>query len=63
MKVEIEVNPEIISITGNPTNWTNENVTLEVIAKDELYGLAELSNGGNTFEGKTIKLSKDIYLN
>ena len=46
------------------TTWYNEADTVFTITTiEELYGLAELSNGGNTFEGKTIKLSKDIYLN
>ena len=54
------------------TNWIDEaDVTwykdsessFEITTPKQLAGLAELVNGGNTFEGKTITLANDIVLN
>ena len=54
------------------TNWIDEaDVTwykdsessFEITTPEQLAGLAQLVNGGNTFEGKTITLANDIVLN
>ncbi len=43
--------------------WYNENDTeFEITTAEQLAGLAELVDGGNTFEGKTIKLGRDLDL-
>ena len=45
------------------TSWYNDTDTEFVIdTAEELAGLSELVDGGKTFEGKTIKLGKDIDL-
>ena len=53
-----EINPEIISVTGNAEEWTHENVTLKVEAKDTMYGLAEEAysfDGGTTWQKENTK--------
>ena len=45
------------------TSWYNETDTeFELSTAEQLAGLAELVDAGNTFEGKTIKLTGDIDL-
>ena len=45
------------------TSWYNETDTEFVLTTaEQLAGLAELVDGGNTFAGKTIKLGNDICL-
>ena len=45
------------------TSWYNDTDTEFTLTNpQQLAGLAELVDGGNTFEGKTVKLGKDIYL-
>ena len=45
------------------TSWYNDTDTEFVIATaEQLAGLAELVDGGNTFAGKTIKLGVDVDL-
>lgn len=45
------------------TSWYNDDDNEFTLKKgDELAGLAVLVDGGNTFEGKTIKLKRDISL-
>ncbi|MBE6862238.1 MAG: hypothetical protein E7497_04990 [Ruminococcus sp.] len=44
--------------------WYNEaETTFSITTPEELAGLAELVNGGNSFEGKTVNLEADIYIN
>ena len=53
-----EINPEITSVTGNAEEWTHEDVTLIVEAKDDLCGLAEEAysfNGGTTWQKENTK--------
>ncbi len=53
-----EINPEITSVTGNAEEWTHENVTLKVEAKDTMYGLAEEAysfDGGTTWQKENTK--------
>lgn len=46
------------------TSWYNaENNTFEISTNAQLAGLLKLVNEGNNFEGKTIKLTKDLNLN
>ena len=48
------------------TKWYDENPTADeftISTPEQLAGLAQLVNGGNTFEGKTITLANDIVLN
>ena len=48
------------------TTWYENNATateFEIASGEELAGLAQLVNGGNTFKGKTIKLAGNINLN
>ena len=46
------------------TSWYNaEKTTFEISSNSELAGLSKLVYEGNNFEGKTIKLSKDLNLN
>lgn len=46
------------------TSWYNEvDTVFELSTAEQLLGLSQLANGGNTFEGKTIKLKADIDLN
>jgi len=45
------------------TSWYDNNDTVFVITTaEELAGFATLVNGGNTFEGKTVKLGNSIAL-
>ena len=46
------------------TDWYNENDTEFILTTAEQFaGFRELVDGGNTFEGKTVKLGADIDLN
>ncbi|MCD7824752.1 MAG: CAP domain-containing protein [Clostridiaceae bacterium] len=46
------------------TDWYEEEETeYEISTPEQLAGLAQLVNNGNTFEGKKITLIKDIFLN
>ena len=45
------------------TSWYNDtDAEFVIMTAEQLAGLAELVNGGNTFDGKTVKLGKDISL-
>ena len=45
------------------TSWYNDTATtFELTTAEEFAGLAELVDGGNTFEGKTIKLENNLSL-
>lgn len=45
------------------TSWYNDNDTEFILTTaEQLAGLAELVDGGNTFAGKTVKLGTDIDL-
>ena len=45
------------------TSWYDESATtFRFTTSEELVGLAELVDAGNTFEGKTIKLENDVDL-
>ena len=45
-------------------NWYNDSESsFKISTPEQLAGLAQLVNGGNTFEGKTITLANDIVLN
>lgn len=45
------------------TSWYNENDTeFTLTSAEQIAGLADLVDGGNTFAGKTIKLSSDLDL-
>ncbi len=50
---------------GNPvTGWYNDtDTTFTLYTADQLMGFATLLAEGNTFEGKTIKLAKDMVIN
>lgn len=50
-----KINPVISSILGNPTAWTNNNVTLTVTATDEESGVAaySFSNASGTYNWQT----------
>ena len=51
-------------IDESDINWYNDSESsFEISTAAELAGLAQLVNGGNTFEGKTITLANDIVLN
>jgi len=46
------------------TSWYNETSTdFTLTTPQQLAGLAQLVNAGNTFSGKTIKLGNNIDLN
>ena len=50
--------PTITSITGNPANWTSENVTLIVNANDTISGLSAQAysfDGGTTWQESNMK--------
>lgn len=45
-------------------SWYDKNQTeFEITTAEQLAGLAQLANEGNTFEGKKINLQNDIFLN
>jgi len=55
--------PTIWDGTAN-TDWYKDNAqAYNITTAEELAGLAELVNNGNTFAGKTIILGADIFLN
>ncbi|MBK5242988.1 hypothetical protein [Clostridium sp.] len=58
---EIDSTPPIFSVSGNPTTWTNSNVTLSVSASDTGSGLN--TGGAYSFDdGKTWQESnKKVY--
>ena len=46
------------------TSWYSEERTeFTLDSPEQLAGLAQLVNDGNTFEGKTIRLGKDLFFN
>lgn len=49
--------------TADVTWYKDSESSFEISTAAELAGLAQLVNGGNTFEGKTITLANDIVLN
>lgn len=59
-------NPATVDVwdkTAN-TEWYNEESSVfEISTAAQLAGLAQLVNSGNSFSGKTIKLTADIRLN
>lgn len=45
------------------TSWYNDTDTeFEITTAEQLAGFADLVDGGNTFEGKTMKLGQDVDL-
>ena len=51
---------------GTPTtDWYGDGSAIEFVldSASDLYGLAQLVNGGNTFSGKTVKLTTDVVIN
>ena len=57
-KVEDNVAPEIESVTGNQENWTKEDITLTINAKEEETGLQEKAysfDGGTTWQAENTK--------
>ena len=52
-------------VAGTPdTSWYKDGETsFTLTTADQLFGFAQLVNGGNTFEGVTIKLGADITIN
>ena len=63
---EVAEEKEVVTLgwTGEAdTSWYNENETTFTLSTSEaVAGLTELVDGGNSFEGKTIKLDDDINL-
>lgn len=52
--------PTITNVTGNPTNWTDEDVTLTVNAQDSLSEIKEYSfDGGTTWQNENNKTYND----
>ena len=49
--------------TADVTWYKDSESSFEITTPEQLAGLAQLVNGGNTFEGKTITLANDIVLN
>ena len=46
------------------TDWYSDSQSEFILnTPEQLAGLAQLVNGGNTFEGKTIRLGADMYFN
>ena len=61
--------PTISSVSGNPTEWTKDNVTLTVTATDNVYGANGIAgysfdNGESWQTGKTKTFSKNqtVYI-
>ena len=54
---------EIWDGTIDATWYNTTQSEFEISKAEELAGLVALVNGGNDFEGKTIKLTSDILLN
>ena len=46
INVQIDKTAPILEVTGNVTNWTKNNVTLTIKAKDEISGLKEVTVNG-----------------
>lgn len=58
-----EADSEAVSTITPDTSWYNDTDTeFTLTTAEQMYGLAELVNGGNPFVGKTIKLGGDIDL-
>ena len=54
LKIDKQV-PIITSVTGNPTQWTNKDVTLTISSEDSVAGLAEKPysfDGGETWQAE-----------
>jgi hypothetical protein len=45
----LDTAPPVFSVSGNPTGWTNKNVTLKITASDEVSKLND--NGAYSFDG------------
>jgi len=58
--------PTITSVTGNPTSWTNQNVTLSVNASDNASGIAAYSfDNGSTWQSagsKTFSANQTVNI-
>lgn len=58
--------PTIDSVTGNPVDWTNKDVTLTINASDTVSGLhssaAYSFDGGNTWQASNQNLLAQIEL-
>ena len=58
----IDKNAPVLSVEGNPSEWTKGEVTLKVNAKDEQSGLAEQAysfDGGKTWQEENEKTYRD----
>ena len=61
--VQDDGTPSVYSGTPD-TSWYKEEETLFILTTaDQLYGFAELVNGGKDFDGKTVKLGKNMVIN
>lgn len=56
---------DLTNVETIDTSWASDaNASAYTISdRADLYGFAQLVNGGNTFDGKTVNLSVDIVLN
>ena len=63
--VRDDIAPSILSVDGNATNWTNQNVTLTINAEDNETGLADeaysFDNGQTWQAGNTKEYSRNTY--
>jgi LPXTG-motif cell wall-anchored protein len=54
-----DITPPTFSVSGNPSDWTKENVTLTVDARDTESGLASAAysfDGGNSWQSANTKI-------
>lgn len=61
--------PTISSVSGNPTAWTKNNVTLTVTATDDVYGVSGIAgysfDNGSTWQtskSKAFSANKTVYI-
>jgi len=59
----IDFTPTIWNGTTDISWYNEEKSEFTIVTAEQLAGLAELLNAGNNFEGKTIKLERNIMLN
>lgn len=61
--VQDDGTPSVYSGTPDTSWYKEEDSVFVLTTADQLYGFAELVNGGKDFKGKTVKLGKNMVIN
>lgn len=61
--IKAEGTPTVWNGTSDTSWYNNTDTTFNIDNAEKFAGVAVLVNGGNTFSGKTLKLTSDLLLN